>query len=160
MTGGPEPLSAVAREAFVRERAALRTEREAVAATLRGGGDGERGDSADQADELQRATELERLDARIEVIDERLREGGAAGPPSTDAIGVGSTVTVRFEDGTETVVQIDAVAEVLDATMVTSDSPLGAALLGHRAGDTVTYVTPEGRTTAVVVALGAGGEAP
>ncbi|MCX5388936.1 GreA/GreB family elongation factor [Streptomyces sp. NBC_00094] len=154
MTGGPEPLSAVGREAFTRELVDLRTEREAVAVTLREGGGDQPGDRADQADELQRVTELQRLDSRIAEIEGRLREGAVAGPPSTDTVGVGSTVTVRFADATEETVQIAEVAEVLDATMVTADSPLGAALLGHRAGDTVTYDTPEGRTTAAVVSLG------
>ncbi|ALO06560.1 putative transcription elongation factor [Streptomyces venezuelae] len=154
MTGGPEPLSAVARAAFERELADLRTERETVAVTLREGGGDQVGDRADQADELQRVTELQRLDARIAEIEGRLREGAVAGPPSTDEVGVGSSVTVRFADATETTVQIGEVAEVLDATMVTVDSPLGRALLGHRAGDTVTYDTPEGPTTAVVLSLG------
>ncbi|MEU4077987.1 nucleoside diphosphate kinase regulator [Streptomyces venezuelae] len=154
MTGGPEPISAAAREALERELDELRTEREAVAVTLRDGGGDETGDRADQADELQRGTELTRLDRRIDELHARLREAAVAGAPRTDAVGVGSTVTVRFEDGTETTVQIGEVAAVLDATMVTADSPLGGALLGHRAGDTVTYVTPQGRTTAVVVSLG------
>lgn len=156
MTGGPEPLSAVARAAFERDLADLRSERETVAVTLRDGGGDQVGDRADQADELQRVTELQRLDARIADIEGRLREGAVAGPPSTDTVGVGSTVTVRFADATETTVQIGEVAEFLDATMVTADSPLGRALLGHRAGDTVTYATPAGRTTAVVVSLGDG----
>ncbi|WP_329625073.1 GreA/GreB family elongation factor [Streptomyces sp. NBC_01255] len=154
MTGGPEPLSAITRAAFERELADLRAERETVAVTLRDGGGDQVGDRADQADELQRVTELQRLDARITDIDARLREGSVAGPPNTDEVGVGSSVTVRFADGVETTVQIGEVAEVLDATMVTADSPLGRALLGHRAGDTVTYDTPEGRTSAVVLALG------
>ncbi|MFI0924694.1 GreA/GreB family elongation factor [Streptomyces sp. NPDC021012] len=154
MTGGPEPLSAVAREALERELADLRTEREAVAVTLRDGGGDEVGDRADQADELQRADELDRLGTRITEIEGRLREGAVAGAPSTDAVGVGSSVTVRFADGTESTVRIGELANALDATLVTADSPLGKALLGHRAGDTVTYDTPEGRTTAVVLSLG------
>ncbi|MFF8378472.1 GreA/GreB family elongation factor [Streptomyces sp. NPDC015661] len=154
MTGGPEPLSAVARAALERELAELRTEREAVAVTLRGGGGDEVGDRADQADELQRADELDRLAARIDEIEGRLREGSVAGAPSTSAVGVGSSVTVRFADGTESTVQIGELANALDPTLVTADSPLGRALLGHRAGDTVTYEAPEGRTTAVVVSLG------
>ncbi|TXS20228.1 nucleoside diphosphate kinase regulator, partial [Streptomyces sp. ms191] len=112
------------------------------------------GDRADQADELQRATELDRLDRRISEIQGRLSEGAVAGPPRTDAIGVGSTATVRFEDGTESTVQIGEVAEALDRTLVTAHSPLGRALLGHRAGDTVSYRTPEGPASAVVVSLG------
>ena len=152
MTGGPEPISDVAREALERELADLRAERETVAATLRGG---ERvGDMADEADELQRGTELDRLDTRIAEVDGRLREAAVAGPPRTDRVGVGSTVTVRFADSTEATVQIGEVAEVHDATMVTADSPLGRALLGHRAGDSIAYATPAGRTTAVVVSIG------
>ncbi|MER5205541.1 GreA/GreB family elongation factor [Streptomyces sp. NPDC002825] len=154
MTGGPEPLSAVAREALERELAELRTEREAVAVTLRGGGGDEVGDRADEADELRRADELDRLATRIDEIEGRLREGFVAGAPSTDAVGVGSTVTVRFADGTESTLRIGELANALDTNLVTADSPLGKALLGHRAGDTVTYDTPEGRTTAVVVSLG------
>ncbi|MGW3738407.1 GreA/GreB family elongation factor [Streptomyces sp. NPDC005148] len=152
MTGGPEPISDVAREALERELADLRAERETVAATLRGG---ERvGDRADEADELQRGTELDRLDTRIAEVDGRLREAAVAGPPRTDRVGVGSSVTVRFADATEATVQIGEVAEVLDPTLVTAGSPLGRALLGCRAGDTISYVTPEGRSTAVVLSLG------
>jgi transcription elongation GreA/GreB family factor len=112
------------------------------------------GDRADEADELQRGTELDRLDTRIAEIDGRLREAAVAGPPRTDKVGVGSTVTVRFADATETTVQIGEVAEALDRTLVTADSPLGRALLGRRAGDTISYETPEGRSTAVVLSLG------
>ncbi|HEY9370322.1 GreA/GreB family elongation factor [Streptomyces sp.] len=154
MTGGPEPISAVARAAIERELSDLRTEREAVAVTLRGGGGDQTGDRVDQADELERGTELARLDRRIAELEGRLEEGAVAGAPSTDAVGVGSTVTVRFSDGTVTTVQIGEVAEVHDATMVTADSPLGRALLGHRAGDSIAYATPAGRTTAVVVSIG------
>ncbi|MFJ5830929.1 GreA/GreB family elongation factor [Streptomyces sp. NPDC093089] len=153
MTGGPEPLSAAAGEALRRELADLRTERANVAATL-GGPDDEVGDRADQADELQRADELARLDARIAEIDGRLQEGAAAGTPSTGTIGVGSSVTVRFSDGTESAFHIGELADAEDPALVTADSPLGRSLLGHRAGDTVTYATPAGRTTAVVLSLG------
>ncbi|WP_406209670.1 GreA/GreB family elongation factor [Kitasatospora sp. NBC_01560] len=152
MTGGPEPISAVAREAFERELAQLRTDRAAVAATLRGGK--EVGDQADQADELQRASELDRLDRRITGIEGRLREAAVAEPPGTDTVGVGSTVKVRFADGTESTVQLGELATALDRTLVTADSPLGRALLGRRAGDTVAYETPQGPTRTVVLAIG------
>ncbi|MFF9850685.1 GreA/GreB family elongation factor [Streptomyces litmocidini] len=154
MTGGPEPISAVAREELERELAELRTEREGVAATLRDGGGDEVGDRADQADELQRADDLDRLDADIRRIEGRLREASVAPAPASGAVGVGSSVTVRYEDGTESTVRIGELANALDATLVTADSPLGRALLGRGAGDTVTYETPEGRATAVVVSLG------
>lgn len=156
MNGGPEPISAAARAALERELVDLRAERATVAATLSSGE--QVGDMADQADELQRASELDRLDTRIAGIDGRLREADVAKAPPTDTVGVGSTVTVRFADATEATVQIGEVAEALDRTLVTADSPLGRALLGHRVGETITYDTPGGRTTALVLSLGGEGD--
>ncbi|MGW0818749.1 GreA/GreB family elongation factor [Streptomyces viridiviolaceus] len=152
MSSEPAPISDAARQALEQELADLCDERATVAATLRNN-DGV-GDRADEADELQRADTLERLDARIAQITTRLRQATVAGPPPTDVVGVGSTVTVRFADGTVETVQIGETAQALDRTLVTSDSPLGRALLGRRAGDSLSYDTPDGQTTAVVVSLG------
>ncbi|MFG2630871.1 GreA/GreB family elongation factor [Streptomyces sp. NPDC048473] len=150
MTG--EPISATARRALEQELADLRVERGADASTLQD--TDEVGDRADEADELQRANEVVRLDARIKEITLRLREADEAGGPCTDLVGVGSTVTVQFSDDTVETIQIGEGAEVLDQALITADSPLGRALLGRRAGDSVSYDTPEGQATAIVVSLG------
>ncbi|MFG2309844.1 GreA/GreB family elongation factor [Streptomyces sp. NPDC048566] len=126
-----------------------------MSATLRGS-DSEVGDRADEADELQRADDLRRLDDRITVVTTRLRQADLAGPPPTDRVGVGSTVTVRFGDGAVETVQIGVTAVAQDRTLVTADSPLGRALLGHRPGDAVTFDAPDGEESAVVVSLGDG----
>ncbi|MGW3247317.1 GreA/GreB family elongation factor [Streptomyces sp. NPDC001070] len=158
MSGGPEPISAAALRALQQELSELRTERASVAATLRD--DDSVGDRADEADELQRASELARLDGRVAEIEDRIRGAAIAGPPPTDVVGVGSTLSVRFADGTESTLQIGEAAEERDRTLVTADSPLGRALLGHRAGDTVDYETPEGGTSALVLAIGEGNDEP
>ncbi|MFD5322323.1 GreA/GreB family elongation factor [Streptomyces sp. NPDC127092] len=152
MTDGPEPISADALRALRQELAELRAERRAVAATLRD--DNPVGDRADDADELRRADDLDRLDREIAGIEARLDEGAAAPAPSAAEVGVGSTVTVRFEDGGESTVHLGELADADDPALVTSDSPLGSALLGRRAGDTVTYRTPGGPMSAVVVSVG------
>ncbi|MGW0965713.1 GreA/GreB family elongation factor [Streptomyces sp. NPDC002516] len=152
MSSEPAPISEAARQALEQELADLRTERGTVAATLRDS-DAEVGDQADAADELQRADDLRRLDDRITRITTRLAQADLAGPPPTDIVGVGSTVTVRFSDGTTDTVQIGEGAAVLDRTLVTADSPLGRALLGHRAGDTVDFEAPDGPRSAAVVSL-------
>ncbi|MFE1441797.1 GreA/GreB family elongation factor [Streptomyces sp. NPDC058739] len=154
MTEGPQPIGAEARRALEKELADLEAERRTVAETLRGSDSDEVGDLADQADELQRADQLHRLDARIEEVTLRLRQGTAAGSAPTDVVGVGSTVAVRFSDGSEQTVEIGEVAVAMDESLVTADSPLGGALLGHRVGDTVTYPTPGGQDTATIVSLG------
>ncbi|MGY3334590.1 transcription elongation factor GreA [Streptomyces filamentosus] len=155
MTAGPEPLSAADRTALNRELSELRAERAKVVATL--GDADEPGDRADQADELQRATDAERLDARIDEIEEMLRDSPDARPSSTGAVGVGSTVTVRFDDGTESTVHIGELADADDPGLVTADSPLGRALLGRTAGEDVSYATPLGRSSVTVLSVGAPG---
>ena len=152
MNGEPEPISAEARGALEQELADLRAERDRVAATLRD--PDSPGDQADQADELQRASDVTRLDTRISDITLRLREASAAGDPRTDAVGVGSTVTLRFSDGTTETVQVTEVADEAERTAVTFDSPLGRALIGRGPGDTVHYDTPRGAAEATVLSLG------
>ncbi|MFJ8621331.1 GreA/GreB family elongation factor [Kitasatospora sp. NPDC093550] len=152
MTGGPEPISAEGLRAVQEELAQLRADRGEVAATLRGVEPV--GDRADAADELQRASEVTRLDRRIAELEGRLREASVAGAPSTEVVGVGSTVTVRFADGEEETVEIAELAEERELTLVTADSPLGKALLGRHAGERVDYETPGGATSAVVLSVG------
>ncbi|MEY9874763.1 transcription elongation factor GreA [Streptacidiphilus sp. MAP12-33] len=155
MSSEPEPISLSARRALEQELADLREERRAAAETL--GVTDSAGDRADQADELQRATDVARLDARIDAVHLRLRQAAEAGPPRQDEVGVGSTVTVRFGDGTTQTLHVGVVANEADEALVTSDSPLGLALLGHRAGDDVTYRTPTGQAAAVIVSIGDSG---
>ncbi|MGW7423877.1 GreA/GreB family elongation factor, partial [Streptomyces sp. NPDC054813] len=112
------------------------------------------GDHADEADELQRAEDLRRLDARIEDITLRLHQAAVARPAPAGVVGVGSTVTVRFTDGAVQNIAIGEIASAADENLVTEDSPLGRALLGHRVGDTVSFKTPQGATDATVVSLG------
>jgi transcription elongation factor GreA len=154
MTGDPEPISADARHALEQELSDLRKERGLVAASLRDKDNDEVGDRADEADELQRVDQLQHLDSRIERITVRLRQADLAGPARTDEVGVGSTVTVRFPDGSTDTLHVSELPDAMDEQLVTADSPLGSALLGHRPGDTVRYNTPEGHTSAVVMSIG------
>ncbi|MFH8734402.1 MULTISPECIES: GreA/GreB family elongation factor [unclassified Streptomyces] len=152
MSGEPEPMSATERRALEQELADVTAERDADAATLQD--TTEVGDRADQADELIRSDETHRLDARIDEIKVRLRGAADAGRPSTDVVDVGSTLKVRYSDDSVATVQIGESAAVLDRTLVTADSPLGSALLGHRAGDSVSYDAPDGQATVTVVSVG------
>lgn len=152
MSGEPEPMSATERRALEQELADVTAERDADAATLQD--TTEVGDRADQADELIRSDETHRLDDRIDEIKVRLRGAADAGRPSTDVVGVGSTLKVRYSDDSVATIQIGEGAAVLDRTLVTADSPLGSALLGHRAGDSVSYDAPDGQATVTVVSVG------
>ncbi len=146
-TGG---LSPATRERLERELEQLRQQRAAMAPRL---GEDPLGDSADQADLLERAELASRLDRRIAEITDLLHGG-----PSQEAesgLPSGTKVTLRFADGdTEDLTVVGHVDEAEDdATALTSDSPLGQAIAGHGEGDTITYRTPGGEAHAEIVTL-------
>ncbi|WP_158887565.1 GreA/GreB family elongation factor [Amycolatopsis anabasis] len=142
------PLSADARRQLETELAQLRQQRAATAPGL--GELGGPGDSADQADVLERAEVAAWLDRRIAEVTDIL----ARGYPVESGFADGTKITLRFDDGSEDTLRIVAVAGGEGGgSSVTADSPLGQALQGHKAGDTITYRTPGGQLSATVVSI-------
>ena len=114
-------------------------------------GDDAPGDRADQADAIERASELQAIERRIAEITRLLASStDPADPIPADQAGPGSVVTLRYADGTTDTVRIGIVVEE-DAAVVTPDSPLGHALLGSRTGQDVTWPTPAGQRQARVI---------
>ena len=110
------------------------------------------GDRADQADAIERLSELQSIERRIDEVNRLLANGIDADPPSRSGeVSVGSVVTLRYADGTTDVLRVGAVVEADDASVVTADSPLGVALLGRSAGQDVDWSTPAGQREARVV---------
>ena len=82
-----------------------------------------------------RIQELEHLLATAKVIEDLPR----------DVVDLGSTVTVEEEDGTVSTYTIVGHAEAdPQKGLISNESPLGKALLGHKAGDEVELQTPGG----------------
>ncbi|MGN6088317.1 MAG: GreA/GreB family elongation factor, partial [Actinomycetales bacterium] len=75
-----------------------------------------------------------------------------AGAPGTAQLG--SSVDLDFGDGRpQRVILGDVALSLSDIPVVTVESPLGRALLGSSAGDTVTYRVPAKERTATVLAV-------
>lgn len=149
MAANESGLSPAARSRLEQELAQLRKQRASTASPT---GESEAaGDSADRADFLQRAEAAAWLDQRIAEVTDLL----ARRHPDRGGIPDRTTVTLRFDDGTEETLRVVSVAaeweDEVDA--VTADSPLGRALVGREAGDTVSYRTPAGEVSATVVAI-------
>lgn len=128
----------------------LREQRKALAPRL---SEESIGDSADQADMLERAESTAWLDRRIRDIEELLRDGITSDDDS--GLPGGTKVKLRFDDDTVETLKVVTIAEEAgdeDAT-VTPESPLGQALSGHRTGDTVSYSTPGGEATVTIEEL-------
>jgi transcription elongation factor GreA len=110
------------------------------------------GDRADQADAIERLSELQSIERRIDEVTRLLANGVDVDPPSRSGeVSVGSVVTLRYADGTTDVLRVGAVVEADDPSVVTADSPLGVALLGRSAGQDVDWSTPAGQREARVV---------
>jgi transcription elongation GreA/GreB family factor len=142
----PSGLAGEAHERIAAELARIRERRDRLEAEVRG----DRGavsDHADAADAIQRADELASLDERIIELDRLLRAGPSASNGS-DTLPFGTKVTLKFSDGSVVKMQVISVIEETPAgeedEALTAGSPLGLALAGHKAGDTVTYTTPQG----------------
>ncbi|HHV20569.1 MAG TPA: transcription elongation factor GreA [Propionibacterium sp.] len=99
-------------------------------------------------------------EARITQLQDMLRRAQVGEPPaSTDQAVPGTRITIAFfgdHDDTDTfllgsreVMGLDEAAE--DINVYSPQSPLGAAILNHKAGDTVSYETPNGKTVSVEI---------
>ena len=92
----------------------------------------------DQAFLEGRIAELEQTLGRATIIDEEAVR-------ASDTVQIGRVVVVVNGDGAEHVYQIVSSAEAdPGAGKISSESPVGGALLGKRAGDTVDVQVPAG----------------
>ena len=150
---GRARLNPATRDRLREELSTLREQRSALVASI--GSDEPLGDTADQADALERADQIQRLDERIEEITDLLEmPAGTAGAPDGDRVEVGTVVTLRFGDGTSQALRVTPIVEEdEDTAVVTPDSPLGKVLLGRRPGQKVSYEAPHGQVQAEVVSV-------
>ena len=130
-----------------RRRDQLRTELQGDAETV--------GDRGDAADALQRAEDLAGVDEQIGRLTWLLAGGNAT---VEGQLPNGTEVTLRFPDDKEDVRMrvvnfIEETPAGAEDTTLTADSPLGLALYGHKAGDTVTYRTPRGELKVKLLAI-------
>jgi transcription elongation factor GreA len=90
------------------------------------------------------------LEARIRTLRSRLDHAEIVEGASGDEVGIGSVVDVEDDRGETMTVEVSAVG---GAGTVSPTSPLGAALLGCKVGDTVDVAAPRGAWKATVLAV-------
>lgn len=116
------------------------------------------GDAADRSTNVEAAILLESLEARILELELRLQATPSAGrgrrtKKARNAVGLGSAVTIRFEDedDTETLLITPLGQAMTGANVITPGSPLGMALFGAETGARVSYRTAHGSTHSVEI---------
>ncbi len=112
------------------------------------------GDRGDAADALQRAEDLSGLEEQIGRLAWLLAGGNAT---VDGQLPNGTEVKLRWADGEEVAMRVvnfieETPAGAEDSTL-TADSPLGLALYGRKAGETVTYRTPRGEQQVTLLSI-------
>ena len=94
----------------------------------------------------RRMAEIEDVLARATPLDGVAREPGV--------VGIGSRVTVHWEeDGEETYSIVDPAEVDPDSGRISHESPVGEALIGHRAGERVAISTFSGAMWLSILAV-------
>ncbi|MDT8423514.1 MAG: transcription elongation factor GreB [Desulfuromonadales bacterium] len=115
------------------------------------------GDRSENADYHYAKRKLRQYDGRIRFLTKRLEEAVIVDPVAQQPVAngrvlFGCTVTVENVDGDEKVYSIVGVDEFDPARgRVSWTSPIGRALLGKSAGDSVTFKTPGGLSELEIV---------
>jgi len=95
-----------------------------------------------------RIQELDMLLATARVIEDNKKK-------KVDSIQVGSTVTIQEDGSDEETYTIVGAAEANPREgKISNESPMGKAILNHRAGDAVQVETPDGSYTVRIVKIG------
>jgi transcription elongation factor GreA len=144
-------------EAFDRLKAELeelKANRPAIAAEINARR--EEGDLRENGGYHAAKEEQGKEEARIRQLEDLLRAAKVGeAPPTANEVAPGMVVTVQFEDDpddTETfLLGSREISATTDLTVYSPESALGAALLGHKSGDSVTYATPNGASITVKV---------
>lgn len=133
---------------------ALRTERQpSLAARIKEASDN--GDVSDNSEYEDLKEEWAIVEARIYHLEQTLEHAEVIRRDANDdAVGLGSRVTLRGDDGEEEtwVLVSPEEANTLDGT-ISTESPVGRVLVGCRVGDSPTVTTPGGSMVYTVVAV-------
>jgi transcription elongation factor GreA len=130
------------------------TARDEVADRLRAA----RADGTDPAENgalMDALDDFDLLERRIAAIQARLAQARIAGPPANDGTaGIGMRVRLRGSGSPAVAYELVGVGEGdPDRLRVAIDSPVGQAVAGRRAGETIVVSTPRGRVLLEVVAV-------
>jgi transcription elongation factor GreA len=105
----------------------------------------EHGDISDNSEYEELKEDFVLTEARINELEQMLERAEIVAPPTSGTVGLGSNVTLRGDDGEEETWRLvgPEEADTREGT-ISTDSPVGSALMGRQAGDEATVTTPAG----------------
>ena len=117
----------------------------------------ELGDLSENGDYHAAKEEQGKMDARMRQLQGIIEDVEIVDHIDTSSVSTGSVVTIRYEGDTDTETYLlGSIEERREGVEIMSpESPLGRALMGHRPGETVEYVAPGGHLRVAVVSISA-----
>jgi transcription elongation factor GreA len=110
------------------------------------------GDIEDNPEYETSKEEVTRLDSRIYDIEQLIERAEIIEEAHRSVVGPGSTVEVLWESGETEIFHLVGAVEADPANgYISVESPVGKALIGRQAGDTVEIPTPAGKHTIKVI---------
>jgi transcription elongation factor GreA len=114
------------------------------------------GDIAENAEYIEAKNEQGLVEGRIQTLEAMIRNAVVieeAIPKTGGVVGVGTVVKVKIDGGDEKYAIVGpAEADPLQGK-ISNESPLGRALLGHKAGDVVEWSAPAGTSRVKILAV-------
>mgnify|MGYP001213389267 FL=1 len=105
----------------------------------------EHGDVSDNSEYEALKDELVLIDARIHELEQTLERAEIIEPTKGDRVTLGSVVTIRDDSGEEETWWLVSPEEADSRSgTISTDSPVGHALIGRRVGEKATVETPGG----------------
>ncbi len=113
------------------------------------------GDLSENGDYQAAKEEQGKMEGRIRLLESLLADVEIVESVDGDTVAPGVTLELRFDGDDETERYLFGSIEenAPEVEVLTPGSPLGEAVAGHRAGDTVRYETPGGSLAVEIVAI-------
>jgi transcription elongation factor GreA len=113
------------------------------------------GDISENAEYTEAKNEQSLVEGRIQTLEAMIRNAVLIEdePREHGVVTVGASVTVTDPDGDETYAIVGAAEADPLRGRISNESPLGRALLGHRAGDEVEWTSPSGTSRVTILAV-------
>lgn len=114
----------------------------------------EHGDISDNSEYEELKEDLVMTDARINELQVMLDRAEVIEGPIGDVVELGSTVTLQAEDGEKETWRLVSPEEAdMRVGSISTESPVGQALMGCKVGDKAEVLTPAGTFTYTILSI-------
>lgn len=113
----------------------------------------ELGDLSENAEYTSAKEEQSFVEGRIQEVEQILKQAKVVSETHTSTISIGSAIKVTVEGDEDSFELVGPTESDPEKGKISVDSPVGRALLGHKAKDKVTVQTPDGPVVYQIISV-------